>query len=307
MSTPNKDQLLSEIAQFLEDDQEMYGPFTFTAEEEAKILDRSESVAEEVVSETVSEIVEDEVVGEEVSEIADDEIVSEANSEIAEDEVVGDTVIKATDQSDSKLESDLQQPLPLPLKEKLETCQDLDQLRQLCEEADDLHTDLEGTRLVFGVGNPHADLMLIGEAPGEQEDKEGEPFVGAAGQLLSKILSAIDFKREDVYIANILKHRPPGNRNPNPEELLRSLPYLLRQIDLIQPKLILCLGKVSGTTLLDKEDSLKNLRGEFYPFRNTLLTVTYHPAALLRNPQWKRPVWEDVQKVKKKVAELSSE
>ena len=305
MSTPNKDQLLSEIAQFLEDDQEMYGPFTFTAEEEAKILDRSESVAEEVVSETVSEIVEDEVVGEEVSEIADDEIVSEANSEIAEDEVVGDTVLKATDQSDSKLESDLQQPLPLPLKEKLETCQDLDQLRQLCEEADDLHTDLEGTRLVFGVGNPHADLMLIGEAPGEQEDKEGEPFVGAAGQLLSKILSAIDFKREDVYIANILKHRPPGNRNPNPEELLRSLPYLLRQIDLIQPKLILCLGKVSGTTLLDKEDSLKNLRGEFYPFRNTLLTVTYHPAALLRNPQWKRPVWEDVQKVKKKVAELS--
>lgn len=196
---------------------------------------------------------------------------------------------------------------PVTLKEKLESCQNLDQLHQLCEESEDLRTDLQGTRLVFGVGNPNANLMLIGEAPGEQEDLEGEPFVGAAGQLLNKILAAIDFKREEVYIANILKHRPPGNRNPSDEERKRSLPYLLRQIDLIQPKIILCLGKVSGTTLLDRDDSLKNLREEFYPFRNTLLTVTYHPAALLRNPQWKRPVWEDVQRVKKRVAELSEE
>lgn len=192
----------------------------------------------------------------------------------------------------------------LTLHEKLSACTTLGELKKLCEQADELHTDLQGTNLVFGVGNPHADLMLIGEAPGEQEDIQGEPFVGAAGQLLNKILAAIKFKRDDVYIANILKHRPPGNRNPNPDERLRSLPYLLRQIDLIQPKIILCLGKVSGTTLLNKEDSLKNLRGVFYPFRGAELTVTYHPAALLRNSQWKRPTWEDVQKVRQRYNEL---
>lgn len=266
MSTPNKDQLLSEIAQFLADEQEMYGPFTFTAKEEEKIMSHLDSENE-------------------------GELLHKPTS---------DTVDQSTS---SKVEPESQKPTTL--KERLEACQDLEQLHQLCEEADELRTDLKGTRLVFGVGNPHANLMLIGEAPGEQEDKEGEPFVGAAGQLLNKILAAIDFKRDEVYIANILKHRPPGNRNPSHEERQRSLPYLLRQIDLIQPKLILCLGKVSGTTLLDRDDSLKNLRGDFYPFRNRLLAVTYHPAALLRNPKWKRPVWEDVQKVKKKVTELS--
>ncbi len=192
------------------------------------------------------------------------------------------------------------------LENRLEQVTTLEELKRLCEESDELKTDLAGTNLVFGVGNPNADLMLIGEAPGEQEDRQGEPFVGAAGQLLNKILAAIQFNREDVYIANILKHRPPGNRNPSPEERLRSLPYLLKQIDLIQPKLILCLGKVSGTTLLNREDSLKNLRGQFYPFRKSLITVTYHPAALLRNPQWKRPTWEDVQKVRAKYNELTN-
>jgi uracil-DNA glycosylase len=194
---------------------------------------------------------------------------------------------------------------PQTLEDRLAACTTLEELRSLCEEAEELKTDLENTRLVFGVGNPEADLMLIGEAPGEQEDIQGEPFVGAAGQLLNKILKAINFEREDVYIANILKHRPPGNRNPNPDERIRSLPYLLRQIDLIRPKIILCLGRVSGTTLLQREESLRNLRGQYYPFRNTLLTVTYHPAALLRNPQWKRPVWEDVQEVRKKYDELN--
>lgn len=193
---------------------------------------------------------------------------------------------------------------PQSLEEKLEACSSLEELKEICEQADELKTDLENTNLVFGVGNPNADLMLIGEAPGEEEDKQGEPFVGKAGQLLNKILKAIHFERDDVYIANILKHRPPGNRNPNPDERLRSLPYLLRQIELINPKIILCLGKVSGTTLLKKEDSLRNLRGQFYPFFGTELTVTYHPAALLRNPQWKRPAWEDVQKVRKRYDEL---
>ncbi len=192
----------------------------------------------------------------------------------------------------------------LPLDEKLNACSTLDELRELCKKSDDLRTDLEGTNLVFGVGNPDADLMLIGEAPGEEEDRQGEPFVGKAGQLLNKILAAINFKREDVYIANILKHRPPGNRNPNPDERLRSLPYLMRQIDLIDPKIILCLGRVSGNTLLKKEESLRNMRGQFYPFKDAELTVTYHPAALLRHEKWKRPTWEDVQKVRKRYDEL---
>lgn len=193
---------------------------------------------------------------------------------------------------------------PKSLEEKLEACGSLEELRELCETADELKTDLENTNLVFGIGNPNADLMIVGEAPGQEEDRQGEPFVGKAGQLLNKILKAINFEREDVYIANILKHRPPGNRNPNPDERLRSLPYLMRQIDLINPKIILCVGKVSGTTLLKKKDSLRNLRGQFYPFRNSELTVTYHPAALLRNPQWKRPTWEDVQKVRDRYDEL---
>lgn len=192
----------------------------------------------------------------------------------------------------------------LSLTDQLASCSTLEELYALCETADELRTDLADTNLVFGIGNPAADLMIIGEAPGEQEDLKGEPFVGAAGQLLNKILEAIRFNRDDVYIANILKHRPPGNRNPSSAERERSLPYLLRQIDLIQPKLILCLGRVSGTTLLEKDETLKNLRSRFYPFRGAELTVTYHPAALLRNAQWKRPTWEDVQEVRKRYDEL---
>lgn len=196
---------------------------------------------------------------------------------------------------------------PLSLEQKLENCRSLNELKNLCEASEELKTDLEGTNLVFGVGNSNADLMVIGEAPGFNEDREGEPFVGAAGQLLNKILKAIDFDRQDIYIANILKHRPPDNRNPTSEERERSLPFLERQIDLISPKVILCVGKISGTTLLGKDQALKNMRGQFYDYRGAKLTVTYHPAALLRNPKWKRPVWEDVQEVRKKYDELNGQ
>lgn len=187
----------------------------------------------------------------------------------------------------------------------IDKCNSLDELKALCRKADVLRTDLEGTRLVFGVGNPNADLMIIGEAPGAEEDKQGEPFVGKAGQLLDKILGAIDFKREDVYIANILKHRPPNNRNPKPEEREKSLPFLLRQIDLIEPKLILAVGKVAAQTLLDKNLSLTKMRGQFHDFRGSYeLLATYHPAALLRHSKWKRPTWEDVQLLRKRYDEL---
>lgn len=190
-------------------------------------------------------------------------------------------------------------------RERISQCETLEELRQLCMEAEELHTDLPNTNLVFGVGNPNADLMVIGEAPGFHEDKEGEPFVGKAGQLLDKILGAINFQRDEVYIANILKHRPPNNRNPEPEERQRSLPYLIRQIELVQPKLILALGKVSANTLLASDNSLRNLRGKFHPFMDGIeLMATYHPAALLRNPQWKRPTWEDVQLLRKRYDEL---
>lgn len=151
------------------------------------------------------------------------------------------------------------------------------------------------TKFVFGVGNARATLMLVGEAPGADEDLQGEPFVGRAGQLLNKILEAIGFRREEVYIANILKCRPPNNRTPLPEEVELCLPYLRRQVDLIQPKLILCLGLVAAQNLLGTRETLGRLRGRVLRYGDTPVMVTYHPAALLRNPAWKRPAWEDVQ------------
>lgn len=155
------------------------------------------------------------------------------------------------------------------------------------------------TRFVFGVGNPDATLMLIGEAPGADEDVQGEPFVGRAGQLLNKILEAIRFRREDVYICNILKCRPPNNRKPIPEETDLCLPYLRKQIALIKPRVILCLGLTAAENLLGTRESLGQLRGRVLTYEGIPLMVTYHPAALLRNPNWKRPTWEDVQALRK--------
>jgi len=151
------------------------------------------------------------------------------------------------------------------------------------------------TKFVFGVGNPQATLMIIGEAPGADEDAQGEPFVGRAGQLLNKILEAIGFRRDDVYICNILKCRPPNNRKPQPEEVERCLPYLRKQIQLVRPALILCLGLTAAENLLGTTESLGRLRGRTLSYEGTPVMVTYHPAALLRNPNWKRPTWEDVQ------------
>jgi DNA polymerase len=148
---------------------------------------------------------------------------------------------------------------------------------------------------VPGEGNPNADFMCVGEAPGATEDETGRPFVGAAGQLLTKILEAIGLKREDVFIANVLKHRPPGNRNPAPNEVAACSPYLIRQIELVKPKVILALGTFAAQTLLDTKTPIGKLRGSVHAYHGVPLVVTYHPAALLRNPAWKRPTWEDVQ------------
>jgi len=147
---------------------------------------------------------------------------------------------------------------------------------------------------VPGEGDPNADLVCVGEAPGAKEDETGRPFIGQAGQLLTKILAAIDLKREQVFICNVLKHRPPGNRNPLPEEVEACSPYLIRQLELIKPKVIIAFGTFAAQTLLNTKSSLGELRGKIHQYHGVPLIVTYHPAALLRNPAWKRPTWEDV-------------
>lgn len=153
------------------------------------------------------------------------------------------------------------------------------------------------TNLVFGVGNADARLMFIGEAPGADEDRQGEPFVGRAGQLLTHIIEAMGLERADVYIANILKCRPPGNRNPQPDEIIHCLPFLRHQIDIIQPEILVFLGNIAAQTLLQTTEGIGRLRGKFQEYRGIKAMCTYHPAYLLRNPDAKKLVWEDVQKV----------
>ena len=157
---------------------------------------------------------------------------------------------------------------------------------------------------VLGTGDPDADLMVIGEAPGADEDRQGEPFVGRSGQLLDKILEAVLFKRPEVYICNILKSRPPNNRDPLPEEVEAHMPILYKQIALVRPRVLLAVGKSAGNGLLGKKSSLASLRGTFQDFYGLPLLVTYHPAALLRNPQWKRPTWEDVKLLRTRYDQL---
>jgi len=155
--------------------------------------------------------------------------------------------------------------------------------------------------LVFGVGSEGADLMFIGEAPGRDEDLQGIPFVGRAGQLLTKIIEAMGLKRSDVYIANILKCRPPNNRDPLPTEILACEENLLRQIEVISPKVIVALGKFAAQTLLRTQTSISKMRGHFYNYHEIRLMPTFHPAYLLRNPGDKRLVWDDMKKVMKEL------
>ena len=161
-----------------------------------------------------------------------------------------------------------------------------------------LHT-LGRKQVVFGVGNPSADLMFVGEAPGADEDEQGEPFVGRAGQLLTKIIEAIGLKRDDVYIANIIKCRPPGNRNPEPDEVEQCEPFLFRQVEAIEPKVVVALGKFAAQSLLRTAEPITRLRGRSFNYRGAILIPTFHPAYLLRNPSAKREVWEDMKKARR--------
>jgi uracil-DNA glycosylase len=160
-----------------------------------------------------------------------------------------------------------------------------------------LHT-LGRKQIVFGVGNPDADLMFVGEAPGGDEDIQGIPFVGRAGQLLTKMINAIQLERDEVYIANVIKCRPPQNRNPEPDEVETCEPFLFQQIDAIKPKVIVALGSFAAKTLLRSQDSISRLRGRVYDFRGTKVIPTFHPSFLLRSPDRKRDAWEDLKKAR---------
>jgi DNA polymerase len=175
--------------------------------------------------------------------------------------------------------------------EKLDTLAEIAKKVQKCTRCPLYETATQG---VPGEGNPKAQLVCVGEAPGAKEDETGHPFVGQSGQLLTKILEAIDLTREQVFICNVLKHRPPGNRNPRPEEVEACSPYLLRQLELIKPKVIVAFGTFAAQTLLNTKTPIGQLRGFVHKYHGIPLVVTYHPAALLRNPAWKRPTWEDV-------------
>ena len=153
-------------------------------------------------------------------------------------------------------------------------------------------------QVVFGVGNPDADLMFVGEAPGADEDIQGIPFVGRAGQLLTKMIEAINLRREDVYIANVIKCRPPGNRNPEPDEIAQCEPFLFQQIAAINPRVIVALGAFAAKTLLRSEESISRLRGQIHDFRGAKLIPTFHPSFLLRSPDRKRDAWEDLKRAR---------
>ena len=184
--------------------------------------------------------------------------------------------------------------------------QTLEELERIVSETIMVPIDEERQNPVFGTGSTGADLMIVGEAPGAEEDKTGVPFVGRAGQLLDKILSAVNFERDEVYIANILKSRPPNNRDPLPAETEAHFPFLLKQMVLIRPKMILCVGRTSGNALLGRKSTLAALRDTFHDYHGLPLVVTYHPAALLRNEQWKRPTWEDVKMLRTRYDQLVS-
>ncbi len=185
--------------------------------------------------------------------------------------------------------------------EEIEALPDLETLREVAESCVRCPLHEERSSVVFGEGSRSAELVCVGEAPGAEEDRTGRPFVGRAGKLLDRLLMSAGFRREDVFICNVLKCRPPGNRDPGEDEIDRCSPYLLRQIELIDPAVVLALGSFASRTLLDVRDSIRSMRQQEHRFRGYPLAVTYHPAALLRNPNWTRPTWEDLQRVRRLV------
>jgi uracil-DNA glycosylase len=190
-------------------------------------------------------------------------------------------------------------------KESWEKVTSLDGLEKLICDCKKCRLHQGRNKFVFGTGNPDSDVLVIGEGPGAEEDKQGLPFVGRAGKLLTDMLKAIKFEREEVYIGNIVKCRPPENRTPMQDEMDTCLPYLKKQVELIKPKLILCLGLTAAKGLLKKKESLGQLRKNVFEYEGAKVIVSYHPAALLRNPHWKKDSWEDLKKFRKLYEDLS--
>ena len=190
-------------------------------------------------------------------------------------------------------------PLPVIQNRSSEKAQALQAVREDIGDCTRCRLSKERTKIVFGTGTMDADIMFVGEGPGADEDQQGEPFVGRAGQLLNNMITAMGIRREEVYIANVVKCRPPGNRTPERDECDTCSPFLMRQIEIVKPKIIVALGAVAAKNLLGLNDSMANLRGQIYDFKNTKLAVTYHPAYLLRDPRQKAEAWKDLQMVMK--------
>ena len=221
-------------------------------------------------------------------------------------DIFGDDLFIAKQKMKSKSKTVNEEPILFQQeKEFWEKSQSLSELEKLICNCTKCNLHKGRNKFVFGSGSPDADVIVIGEGPGAEEDKQGLPFVGRAGLLLTEMLKAIKFSCDEVYIANIIKCRPPENRTPLPEEMDTCFPYLKKQIDLIRPKLILCLGLTAAKGLLKSRESLTNLRGKVFEFGEARVMVTYHPAALLRNPNWKRPCWEDLKMFRKLFEEIS--
>jgi DNA polymerase len=199
-------------------------------------------------------------------------------------------------------------PTMAPVTPRIELAEDLSALREQVAACTACSLCKTRTQTVFGVGNTRADWLVVGEAPGAEEDRQGEPFVGAAGQLLNKMLLAIGQPRETVFIANILKCRPPGNRDPKPEEIAQCLPFLSQQVALLKPKIMLAVGRIAAQNLLATDAPLARLRGKLHRFgaAGTPLVITYHPAYLLRTPSDKRKAWEDLKFARATFASLSA-
>ncbi len=222
----------------------------------------------------------------------------ELESKFGADFVQLDPVEKSNMVSVDKIDTEQPDMIPNPELSKAEKADELKKLEEELRECTKCELCNGRTNVVFGTGSADAVLMFVGEAPGHYEDVQGEPFVGKAGQLLTKIIEAIDLARSDVYIANILKCRPPGNRNPNPNEIVMCSPHLIKQIEIIRPKIICALGTFAAQTLLDTTETIGKLRGKFFEYQGTKFLATYHPAYLLRNPNDKKKVWEDIKKVR---------
>ena len=192
----------------------------------------------------------------------------------------------------------------VPLPEQGEAIMTLDHIREDLGECTRCKLAGSRTRIVFGSGNPNADLMFVGEAPGSEEDRQGLPFVGRAGQLLTRIVESIGLSRDDVYICNVLKCRPPKNRNPEVDEVETCSPFLRRQLQAVRPKIVCCLGTFAAQTMLGMKIPISKLRGRFHEIEGVQFIATFHPAYLLRNPEKKRDVWEDMKQIRASLTQL---